>query len=344
MRRCIQLAYMGAGTVAPNPMVGAVLVHNDCIIGEGYHQKFGEAHAEVNCINSVATADAHFINKSILFVSLEPCAHVGKTPPCVDLILQYGIEHVVIGCSDPFTKVNGAGITKLLDAGVNVEADILTKECMELNKRFFTFHQKKQPYIILKWAQSKDGFIAAENGMPVKISNEFTNKLSHKWRSEEAAILVGTNTVLNDDPTLTTRNWAGKNPVRVIIDLDLKINSTANVFNDDSTTFVFNSIKMEHLNNIYFYKVENHENLLHDIIKVLYQNNILSCIIEGGARTLQSFIEAGIWNEARIITNNDFNIESGIKAPLLKNALLQYQLNIQSDRINFFTKNINEPL
>ena len=344
MRRCIQLAHMGASTVAPNPMVGAVLVHNDRIIGEGYHEKFGEAHAEVNCLNSVCLVDVELICKSILYVSLEPCSHFGKTPPCVDLILKHNIPHVIIGCLDSFEKVNGTGIQKLLNAGVRVETGVLKDECVSLNNRFFTFHQKKQPYIILKWAQSKDGFIAAENGMPVKISNEFTNKLSHKWRSEEAAILVGTNTVMNDDPTLTTRNWSGKNPLRVIIDMDVKINSTAKVFNDDSTTFVFNSIKMEQLDNIYFYKVENQENVLYDIVKVLYQNNILSCIIEGGAHTLQSFIDAGIWDEARVITNNDFNLENGIKAPLLKNALLQYQINIQSDRIHFFTKNINEPL
>lgn len=344
MRRCLQLAKRGAGSTAPNPMVGAVLVYNDCIIGEGYHKLFGEAHAEVNCINSVAEKDRIFICNSTLYVSLEPCAHMGKTPPCVELILTYKIEHVVIGCSDSFEKVNGAGIKKLLDAGVKVETNILRQECIQLNERFFTFHQKKRPFIILKWAQSNDGFIAVENGRPIQISNEYTNKLSHKWRSEEAAILVGTNTVVNDDPTLTTRNWVGKNPIRIVIDTNLKIDKSARVFNNEANTFVFNSQKTEQIGNVFFYKIEKYDDALPEIVECLYKNNILSCIVEGGTLTLQSFIDAGVWDEARVIINNDLHIQKGIKAPALNNALLTHQINIQSDRINFYTNQINESL
>ncbi len=339
MRRCIQLAKLGAGNVAPNPMVGAVLVYNNRIIGEGYHEKYGQAHAEVNCIDNVSVADTDLISKSILYVSLEPCAHFGKTPPCVDLILKLGIEHVVIGCSDSFEKVNGAGIQKLIDVGVKVELDVLRDECMILNKRFFTYHQKKRPYLILKWAQSNDGFIAGDNGMPLQISNEYTNKLSHKWRAEQASILVGTKTIINDNPNLTTRYWFGKSPVRVIIDSDLELMTTANVFNNHADTIIINNKKNKQTGNILFYKIDFKENVLEGIIKCLYNNNIVSCIIEGGAKTLQSFIDAGAWDEARIITNTSLNIQNGIKSPILRNALLRNQIDIFSDRINFLQNN-----
>ena len=344
MRRCIQLAKMGAGNVAPNPMVGAVLVYNDCIIGEGYHEKYGEAHAEVNCINNVVHTNFDLINKSILYVSLEPCSHFGKTPPCVDLIIKHNIPKVIIGCSDHFEKVNGLGIAKLIAAGIKVETGILQPECVDLNKRFFAYHQNKRPYIILKWAQSNDGFISGKNGTTIKISNEFTNKLTHKWRAEEDAILVGTNTVIKDNPTLTTRNWLGKNPVRIIIDMDLKLNINASVFNNYANTIIINSKKSEHVANTVFYKIENQENVLEGILKCLYSNNIISCIIEGGTKTIQSFIDAGLWNEARIITNTSLNLEKGIKAPLLLNAFFDNTIQIFLDSINFFTKQNNELL
>ncbi len=335
---------MGAGYVAPNPMVGALLVYNNRIIGEGYHAHYGKAHAEVNCINNVSVVDVDLICKSTLYVSLEPCAHFGKTPPCVDLILKNNIPHVVIGCSDSFEKVNGTGIQKLIAGGVKVETKVLEHECIDLNKRFFTFHNFKRPYIILKWAQSNDGFIDGEKDFPVKITNEYTNKLSHKWRAEEAAILVGTNTAIKDNPTLTARNWRGKNPVRIIIDIALKINTANNVYNNEVPTIIINRKKMEQVGNTFFYKLDEKENVLEGLLKCLFKNSIISCIIEGGTKTLQSFVNAGLWDEARVITNTSLNIEMGIEAPLLSNAYFSYSLEIFSDRINFFTKQNNELL
>src|SRR4026209_222335 len=207
MLRCLELAEKGSGYVAPNPMVGAVLVHDGKIIGEGYHRQYGQAHAEVNCLSSIKEGDKNKIARSVLYVSLEPCSHFGKTPPCTDLIITNKIPNVVIGCSDPFKEVNGKGIEKLKAAGVNVVYGILERECQQLNKRFFTFHTRHRPYIILKWAETADGKIAGDGASRLFISNEQTNRLVHKWRSEEASILVGTNTVLMHDPELTTRNW-----------------------------------------------------------------------------------------------------------------------------------------
>ena len=271
MERCLQLAKLGAGHVAPNPMVGSVLVYENRIIGEGYHRKYGEAHAEVNCIASIDDQDIQFIERSTLYVSLEPCAHYGKTPPCSDLIIRKKIPRVLIGCRDPFKEVNGKGIEKLEAAGVNVVTGILEKNCKELNRRFFIFHTKKRPYIILKWAQTSDKKIAVNSDKPLKISNEFTNRLVHKWRSEEAAILVGTNTALADDPLLTNRLWSGKNPVRLVIDKELKLPAGAKIFNIDAPTVVFNlyksTINTELSNEVYYYKIEktrkNSTNLLY---------------------------------------------------------------------------------
>src|SRR5437868_6012424 len=230
MHRCLELAKLAAGNVAPNPMVGAVLVHEEKIISEGYHKQFGEPHAEVNCINNVKEEDKHLIEKSTLYVSLEPCSHFGKTPPCTDLIIKNKIPKVVIGCVDIYKEVHGRGIKKLQDAEVEVVTGILEKECIELNKRFFTFHEKYRPYIILKWAESANGKIGIDTER-VLISNEYSDRLVHKWRSEEAAILIGTNTALKDDPSLTTRLWQGNNPVRLVIDMDLRLPSHLKIFN-----------------------------------------------------------------------------------------------------------------
>ena len=235
MTRCLQLAQLGAGNVAPNPMVGAVLVYEEKIIGEGYHRKYGEAHAEVNCINSVKESNRELIEKSTLYVSLEPCSHYGKTPPCSDLIIQNKIKKVVIGCQDIYKEVSGKGILKLRNAGVEVISGVLEKESVDLNKRFFTFHQKFRPYIILKWAQTANTKIGSTNER-ILISNEYTNRLVHKWRSEEAAVLVGTNTAVQDDPFLTTRLWKGKNPVRIVIDKELKLPPSLNIFDTNSQT------------------------------------------------------------------------------------------------------------
>jgi diaminohydroxyphosphoribosylaminopyrimidine deaminase/5-amino-6-(5-phosphoribosylamino)uracil reductase len=328
MHRCLQLAKLGAGQVAPNPMVGAMLVYQDCIIGEGYHEHYGQAHAEVNCINSVSEANLLLIEKSTLYVSLEPCAHYGKTPPCADLIIQKKIAQVVIGCRDSYEEVNGRGIEKLLKAGVVVIAGILEKEALDLNKRFFTFHTKKRPYIILKWAQSQDDKIAKEDFSAVKISHDITNRLVHKWRSEEAAILVATNTALYDNPSLTNRLWQGNNPTRLVIDRQLKLPESLHLFDRSVKTIVFNQLKDEERNGLLFYKLSDEEKLLPGLLNALYQLKIQSVLVEGGAKLLQSFIDADCWDEARVITNEEMMIGNGIQSPQLKNNYL-----IEADKI-----------
>ncbi len=321
MQRCLQLAQLGAGNVAPNPMVGAVLVHDEKIIGEGYHQKFGEAHAEVYCLNNVNDSDKHLIKKSTLYVSLEPCDHFGKTPPCTGLIISNKIPKVVIGCKDVYKEVNGKGIKKLQNAGVEVFSGILENECIELNKRFFTYHQHQRPYIILKWAQSSNAKIG-EADKRVFISNELTNRLVHKWRGEEAAIMVGTNTAAKDNPELSTRLWKGNNPVRLVLDMNLRLPDHLKIFNKETKTIIFNRIKNEEEENNILYKVEE-ENIVPGILNALHKLQIQSVLIEGGSKLLQSFIDAGLWDEARIITNENLIIENGINAPKLSNAVLQ---------------------
>ena len=335
MQRCLQLAAMGAGKVAPNPMVGAVLVYDGRIIGEGYHEKFGEAHAEVNCINSVAEADKKFIAASALYVSLEPCAHFGKTPPCADLIIKNKIPKVVIGCRDSFEAVAGKGIERLKTAGIEVSVGILEDECLELNKRFFIFNEKKRPYIILKWAQSCDGKIAALEGIRTHITNEFTNRLVHKWRTEEAAILVGTNTALQDDPALTARFWHGNDPVRLVIDSDLKLPPHLKLFDGTAKTILFNFSKQAEEDNLVYYKLKKEESIPKQIAAALYSLNILSVIVEGGAKLLQSFIDAGFWDEARVITNSNLIIGEGLDAPVLKDSNLISQQKIKNDIIEY---------
>ena len=333
MFRCLQLAKLAAGNVAPNPMVGAVLLHEETIIGEGYHKKFGEAHAEVNCIDSVKEEYKHLIEKSTMYVSLEPCSHFGKTPPCTDLIIKNKIPRVVIGCTDVYKEVDGKGIKKLQDAGVEVITGILEKECQELNKRFFTFHQKQRPYIILKWAESANGKIGMDNER-VFISNEYTNRLVHKWRSEEAAILVGKQTALKDDPSLTTRLFPGENPVRCVIDNNLSLPLWLKIFDQSTSTIVFNFLKNEEEKNIKRIKLDNGE--LSTLLRSMYDLQIQSLIVEGGGILLQSFIDVGLWDEARIICNEELIIENGIKAPVLKKAMLQKREKYFSDTIRYF--------
>jgi diaminohydroxyphosphoribosylaminopyrimidine deaminase/5-amino-6-(5-phosphoribosylamino)uracil reductase len=341
MHRCLELASLGAGNVAPNPMVGAVLVHDDRIIGEGYHEKFGAPHAEPNCISSVREQDRDLIAKSVLYVSLEPCVHLGKTPPCTDLIIRNKIPKVVVGCHDPFKEVDGKGIGKLRAAGVEVEVNVLEQECKNLNKRFFTFHTEHRPYIILKWAQTANGKIAGQGSNRLHITNDFTNRLVHKWRSEEAAILVGTNTALADNPQLTTRLWAGNNPVRVVIDLDLRLPSSLEVFNDKARTIVFNKVKHEDRAHISFYQVTDDVNVIHQVSNALYQSNIQSVLVEGGAKILQSFIDDATWDEARVITNRHPDshrevIGNGLPAPVLVNVEKITEQNLFSDTIEFY--------
>ena len=341
MHRCLELAEKGSGYVAPNPLVGAVLVHDEKIIGEGYHQQHGRPHAEVNCINSVHEEDRTRIKESRLYVSLEPCTHFGKTPPCTDLIIASQIAEVVIGCRDPFKEVDGKGIEKLKAAGINVVYGILERECQQLNRRFFTYHIQHRPYIILKWAETADRKIAANGTERLHISNEQTNRLVHKWRSEEASILIGTNTALLDDPELTTRNWEGPSPVRLVIDMELKLPHSLKVFNDKQTTIVFNSIKHEQDGNLYFYQVTEDVDLVHQIVNALYQMKIQSVIVEGGARLLQSFIDEGIWDEARVIRNEKLRLNNGLAAPALPVEVASQELKILTDSINTYFKEVN---
>jgi diaminohydroxyphosphoribosylaminopyrimidine deaminase / 5-amino-6-(5-phosphoribosylamino)uracil reductase len=337
MSRCLQLAESDAGYVAPNPKVGAVLVYEDRIIGEGYHQKYGEAHAEVNCIKNVSEENKVLIEKGTLYVSLEPCSHYGKTPPCVNLIIKNKIKKVIVGCKDIYKEVAGTGIQKLQNAGVEVITGILEKECIKLNKRFFTFHQQFRPYIILKWAQTANGKIGSDVKR-ILISNEYSNRLVHKWRSEEAAILVGTNTALHDDPWLTTRLWQGKNAARVVIDKELKLPSTLKIFNADAKTFVYNLTKNSIEENLVYLKLEN-ENFADQMLQSLFEMNIQSIMAEGGAKTLQSFINAGLWDEVRVITNEKLIIENGIAAPEMKDFILERQERYFDDVINYYKHN-----
>lgn len=319
--RCIELAKNGFGTTYPNPMVGSVIVYNGEIIGEGWHQKAGEPHAEVNAIRSVK--DPSLLNKATIYVSLEPCSHFGKTPPCCDLIIKNKIPNVVIGTVDSNIKVAGNGIKRLQEAGANVLVGILEKECYELNQRFFTFHEKKRPYIILKWAETQDGFIAPlqkEEQKPVWITNINSRQLVHKWRTEEQAILVGTQTVIDDNPKLNARDWEGNNPVRVVIDQNHRIPKTAHVFDNQTKTIVFSNKKSTpSLENTILEVIDFQKNIAQQIADILFQHQIQSVIVEGGAQTLQTFIDANLWDEARVFIGN-CTFEKGVKAPIMNTS------------------------
>ncbi|MDC8106696.1 bifunctional diaminohydroxyphosphoribosylaminopyrimidine deaminase/5-amino-6-(5-phosphoribosylamino)uracil reductase RibD [Chryseobacterium sp. PTM-20240506] len=311
IRRCIELAQKALGRTYPNPLVGSVIVHSGEIIGEGYHHKAGEPHAEINAINSVINKD--LIPESTIYVSLEPCAHYGKTPPCALKIKELGFKKVVIGAMDSHDKVNGKGKKIIQDAGIEVVSGILEKESVELNKRFFTYHEKKRPYIILKWAESKDGFLD-KDFKPTSISNSLVNQFVHQLRADEHAILVGTQTALNDNPGLTVRNVEGVNPVRILIDLNLKVPDNFKIFNKEAKTLVLNSIKEGNEENIHWIKIRK-DDFISDLMDILYQEQIQSVIIEGGRFTLQQFIDANLWDEAIVIKNENLILEKGTQAP-----------------------------
>lgn len=317
MRRCIQLAKNGLGTTYPNPMVGSVVVFDSKIIGEGWHEQAGKPHAEVNAIASVN--DNSLLRRSTIYVNLEPCSHFGKTPPCANLIIEKGIPNVVIGTTDPHIKVAGEGIAKLRAAGCQVEVGILEPECQKLNKRFFTFHQKKRPFVILKWAQTTDGFIAPgerPKKEPVWITNEFSRLRVHKMRSEEQAILVGTNTVLSDNPHLTTRAWQGNSPMRIVLDRDLKIQQDAHVYDGSTPTIVLTENPGFDTPNVRFGTLDFSRELASQICDTLYNHGLQSVIIEGGTKTLQTFLDAGLWDEAFVFVGpGTFN--TGVTAPVL---------------------------
>lgn len=317
MQRAIQLALLGGVSVAPNPMVGAVIVHNNRIIGEGYHRQFGSAHAEVNAVNSVS--DPSLLSESTIYVTLEPCAHFGKTPPCANLLVQKQFKRVVIGTVDPFAKVAGQGIKILQEAGIDYTVGVLQSECQKVNKRFFTFHQQKRPYVILKWAQTPDGFIDAdrnnnETGEIRWISSPDTQTLVHQWRAEEQAILVGWLTVLNDNPSLTVRAVSGKNPVRIIVDSKLQAPKTATVFTDGLPTIVFNTLREGQEGSVQYVQLSDCS--VENQLKALYELNIISVFIEGGKMTLQHYIDSGNWDEARVIVGTN-RFGSGTEAPVI---------------------------
>ena len=337
MQRCIDLAYLGAGKVTPNPMVGALLVYENSIIGEGYHEVYGGAHAEVNCINSVKGSSIPLISGSTLYVSLEPCTHFGKTPPCSDMIIQKNISKVVIGCLDPNETVDGRGVEQLKKAEINVITGILEKECKNLNKSFFTFHTKHRPYIILKWAQSSNEKIADNSSDRILISNKYTNRLVHQWRSESDAILVGTNTAMLDNPSLTNRFWTGSNPKRMVLDMTLRLPANLTLFDQQTETFVLNGIKQEIEGNTHYHFINKEANIVKQILQTAYQLNIQSILVEGGARLLQSFFNEGLWDEARIICNEKLVISNGLAAPLLIHGQLTNKEKMGTDTINYFT-------
>lgn len=317
MRRCLQLAQQAEGQTAPNPMVGAVLVHNGVIIGEGYHHRCGLPHAEVNAIASVKNPE--LLPQSTLYVSLEPCSHYGKTPPCAKLIIEKRIPRVVVGMGDPNEKVNGRGIAMLREVGVEVIEHVLEPECRWLNRRFITFHTKKRPFILLKWAQTADGFIDKirddASTPPLRISNEVTKTLNHQIRSVESAILIGTNTALLDNPHLTSRKWGSRNPVRMVVDRSLRIPADYRLLDDSAPTVVFNATKDETIGNISYVRLDFEQNIVPQMVDYLYQHELQSVIVEGGRQLLQSFIDLDLWDEARIETS-PVTIGDGVKAPI----------------------------
>lgn len=329
MQRCLQLAKLGESFVAPNPMVGAVLVYNNRIIGEGYHKKFGSEHAEVNCINSVKEEDKTFISKATLYVSLEPCAHFGKTPPCADLIIKHKIPKVVISIQDNFAAVNGKGIERLRENGIEVITDVLKKETQLLLKHFLFFHKNKTPYITLKFAQSADGYLGIKNE-ETKISNALSKRYVHQLRAKHQSILVGKNTILIDNPELTVRYFNGKNPIRIVLGNKINIPTDYHIFNEKAKTiFIENKDKIS----------------IHELLNYLAKEQIISVLIEGGSDVLHQFIATNVWNEAHIITNKNLHLEehkestSLIKAPAIQGESVE-TINLEDNYVTILKNKI----
>jgi diaminohydroxyphosphoribosylaminopyrimidine deaminase/5-amino-6-(5-phosphoribosylamino)uracil reductase len=335
IKRCLELAKNGLSAAMPNPSVGAVVVFENKIIGEGFTSAYGGNHAEVNAINAVKNKS--LLSKATIYVSLEPCSHYGKTPPCCDLIIANKIPNVVVGIIDPNSKVSGTGIKKLMEKGTKVTVGVLEKECYELNKRFFTFHKKKRPYIILKWAESKDGFIAPchkEKKEPIWISNEFSRQLVHKWRSEEQAILVGTNTVIEDNPKLDVRDWTGKNPIRIVLDRQGKISNDYFVKDKKTKTIVITEQEnLKNSDNLIYESIIFDTMLSKKICDISYNHEIQSIIIEGGSQVIQTFIDENLWDEARVFTS-DIQLKKGLKSPKLNSNYINKK--IKDDQLKLF--------
>ncbi len=331
MHRALQLAKNGLGSVSPNPMVGCVIVHNDIVIGEGWHQQFGEAHAEVNAINAVKKKE--LLKDATVYVTLEPCSYVGKTPACSDLLISSKVKKVVVATLDPNPKVAGSGIAALKNKGIIVKQGVLEKEATELNKRFFINQQLNRPYIILKWAQTKDGFIARKNFDSKWISNEQSRQRVHQWRAQEDAILIGKNTAYYDNPSLTVRNWHGTNPVRVLLDRNLEVKTEFNLFDGEANTLVYNVIKNNQQKRIEQIKIEK-EDFINNVLDNLYQRETGSILIEGGSQILNTFITLGLWDEMRVFTSNQL-FKEGINAPEI-NYPKAYCGNIENDTLSYY--------
>jgi diaminohydroxyphosphoribosylaminopyrimidine deaminase/5-amino-6-(5-phosphoribosylamino)uracil reductase len=320
MLRCIELARLGAGETAPNPMVGAVIVHDQKIIGEGFHREFGGPHAEVHAVNAVKDKD--LLRGSTIYVSLEPCSHHGKTPPCADLIVAHHIPHVVVGSVDPFAGVAGKGIEKMRKAGIRVDVGVLEEECLALNRPFFTFHRLKRPYIILKWAQTQDGFIDVErsypelHGKPTWISNELSRVMVHRQRTEVAAVLIGTNTALKDNPSLTVRVWSGRQPVRLVLDRQNRLPAHLHIKDGKAPTIIFTGEDVPFGENPEYVRLDFQQGVIGQILHFLYERELQSVVVEGGRRLLQSFIDEGMWDEAWVFTGPCW-FGAGVAAPRL---------------------------
>jgi diaminohydroxyphosphoribosylaminopyrimidine deaminase/5-amino-6-(5-phosphoribosylamino)uracil reductase len=337
MNRCLDLAIHGLGSTAPNPLVGSVVVYDGHIIGEGFHHKFGGPHAEVNAINSVK--DKTLLPDSVLYVNLEPCSHTGKTPPCSEMIIEAGIREIVIGTTDPNPLVSGNGIKSLENAGVKVTNGILKDHCLLLNKRFFTFHTRRRPYIIMKWAQTSDGFIDVirENpgtSQPTWISNEISRMLVHKWRSEEQAILVGTKTAILDNPRLNVREWSGNSPIRMVIDRTLRLSKKLNLFDNNSITFVFNEITELHEENTHYVRISFDGSFLENMLGYLFEKGIQSILVEGGRMLIDSLIQSNLWDEARVFIGQK-QFGDGVAAPVIHTTEPE-EFRIREDVLKFY--------
>lgn len=329
MQRCLQLAAKGQSSVAPNPMVGALIVNQGIIIGEGYHRAFGGPHAEVEAVNQVLNKG--LIKGATVYVSLEPCTHFGKTPPCANLLIEQQVATVVVACLDPNPLVSGKGIELLKSAGVNVIIGVLEKEAVELNKRFITYHQQKRPFVTLKWAQTSDGYAGrlADSGLSSKITDSYSDRLVHKLRSTEQAILIGYNTAMIDNPSLTVRHWRGQNPIRIIIDKENSLPKHLNIFNDGVQTIVFTFNPKQSTNNVSYVKL-NKDYFLNQILDELYKRNIHSLLVEGGPATHKLFIENNLWDEAHIFTSNT-GWGKGVKAPVINSSVEVFNEKLQND-------------
>jgi len=332
MARAMELAGLGHGHVSPNPLVGCVIALEGRIIGEGWHRRYGEAHAEVNAIRSVQNNEQ--LKKSVVYVSLEPCSHHGKTPPCVDILIEHGVPKVVVSNFDSNTAVSGHGARKLSASGIEVITGMLEKEGRHLNRRFFTFVEQRRPYIILKWAQTSDGFIAPANNDSRWISDQISRQLVHRWRSEEDSVLVGTRTAMVDNPRLNVRHWSGRDPVRIVIDRSLRLSNTLHLFDQSQKTICYNILKNEDNNNLVLVRLDN-RNFVREMVEDLYRKNIQSVIVEGGAQTLDLFISAGLWDEARVFVSRQA-FEKGVPAPLLQGNLLREEF-VSNDILRFYS-------